>query len=374
MARIFPDENTMMYWASLGMNGEDDEQDDLSKRADLRSEMFIQSEIWSRPNAFHLGPKLPSGEYTGVKITRRQYILRYFESQILDLVDRAKHIEHPNLVPYLGCAIDYHRDEIQIWQEHVQGVNLDSQMKTRKRGYDDLTVKSFLTFILRGVQCLHDNEIVHTRITPAKIILNRDGVPVLCDYCSPASTYKPLWLGKYRHVMAPEIHTGMGYTMASDIWSIGVLCLHLYSGNPPFINQPSLVDRLTLPLESGTVNEEEEDEQTPVGSHNAKINHKKIRPITKEEIEYYPFIPDDAMQWALRCLAMLPEDRPTAEELLESDFLCKPQVVANVNKMQRFADGRRSSRILVKEQIEAAVAASSRGEEEESESEESDGG
>ncbi|HJZ57696.1 MAG TPA: protein kinase [Gemmataceae bacterium] len=82
---------------------------------------------------------------------------------------------------------------------------------------------------------LHQLGIVHRDIKPANVLLHK-GVPRLADFgmsrfiTSPSQTGH---VGGTPAFMAPEAFDGV-QSVATDIWSVGVLCHLLLTGEPPF--------------------------------------------------------------------------------------------------------------------------------------------
>ena len=100
--------------------------------------------------------------------------------------------------------------------------------------------------LLDAVAFMHENSIIHRDIKTSNILLNHDMSPVLADFSlSKIFTYdlksnlKSKGKGKkiFPHTeevttcthRAPEIVKGKGYGMRSDIWSLGVVLLEMFT-------------------------------------------------------------------------------------------------------------------------------------------------
>jgi len=92
--------------------------------------------------------------------------------------------------------------------------------------------------------------------------------------------------------IAPEILEGkLGYSYAVDIWSVGVILYTLLIGRPPF------------------------------ETSDIKTTYRKIRMNSYSYPEVTP-ISTQSKQLIEKLLAALPENRPSIDEILNTDFLC----------------------------------------------------
>ena len=114
-------------------------------------------------------------------------------------VVHGRSLEHDHLAQYYGIYTDFSREETLLWQQHVQGVSLEMQMRARKRGFSEDQVRVWLRLILQGLKHLHDNGIVVGKLRASKVVIDRDGIPVIIDWALPPTMYKSI----HRFVLMP---------------------------------------------------------------------------------------------------------------------------------------------------------------------------
>ena len=98
----------------------------------------------------------------------------------------------------------------------------------------------YMTQVLKGLQYLHDQGVIHRDIKGANILTTKDGTVKLADFGVSTSTLagpdKEAQVVGTPYWMAPEIIQLSGATSASDIWSVGCTVIELLQGRPPYHN------------------------------------------------------------------------------------------------------------------------------------------
>ncbi|GAA1578263.1 hypothetical protein GCM10009827_120000 [Dactylosporangium maewongense] len=97
--------------------------------------------------------------------------------------------------------------------------------------------------LARAVARMHSRGVMHRDVTPANIVISRDGVPCLVDFALAASlaeirpefTHHTQIVGTLAY-LAPEQtgRTGRSVDHRADLYSLGATLYHLATGNPPF--------------------------------------------------------------------------------------------------------------------------------------------
>jgi len=91
----------------------------------------------------------------------------------------------------------------------------------------------------RGVDALHERDILHRDVKPSNILLDADGTAALSDFGlarTPASTRlteEGQVLGT-PHYLAPELIEGRQATRATDVYALGCVLYECLAGRPPF--------------------------------------------------------------------------------------------------------------------------------------------
>ncbi len=143
---------------------------------------------------------------------------------------------HPQIPALLG---HYERSPRQyLVQEFIDGQNLAQELD-QCGAFNETKIRRLLNDLLPVLQFIHEHQVIHRDIKPENIIRRRaDGNLVLVDF-GAAKSATTTSLAKTGTVIgsagyaAPEQGFGKA-TFASDIYSLGVTCIHLLTLIPPF--------------------------------------------------------------------------------------------------------------------------------------------
>ncbi|PGH11318.1 STE/STE11/BCK1 protein kinase [Helicocarpus griseus UAMH5409] len=217
-------------------------------------------------------------------------------------IDTMQHLEHPNIVQYLGCE----RGDlsISIYLEYIPGGSIGSCL--RKHGkFEESVVKSLNRQVLSGLAYLHDQGILHRDLKADNILLDLDGTCKISDFgiskksdniygndVTNSMQGSVFW-------MAPEVvqSQGQGYSAKVDIWSLGCVVLEMFAGRRPWSKEEAIGAIFKL----GSLN------QAP------PIPDDVSMAITPE-----------ALAFMYDCFTIDTFERPTAETLLSQHPFCKP--------------------------------------------------
>ena len=153
--------------------------------------------------------------------------------EVIRLDAVAKHPQIPDLFAY------FERGRTQyLVQEFVAGQSLAQQLQEQGI-FSQPQICQLLSNILPLLQFLQDHHIIHRNIKPHNLI-RRPGEPgwVLVDFgsaqqaCQTILTRTQTLVGSAEYA-APEQLLGKA-TFASDLYSLGVICIHLLTGLSPF--------------------------------------------------------------------------------------------------------------------------------------------
>jgi len=160
---------------------------------------------------------------------------------------------------------------------------------------------------IRGLNYIHSLHRIHRDIKSDNILIGTDGSIKLADFGYAAQLTQekqkrntivgtPYW-------MAPELIRGQNYDVKVDIWSLGIMCMEMAEGEPPYMEFPPL-RALFLITTKGIP-----DLKTP----------------TEWSRELQDFIS--------KCLEKDPEKRPDSNDMLKHPFLKRaghPREIASV--------------------------------------------
>jgi serine/threonine protein kinase len=167
--------------------------------------------------------------------------LELFDEEAVRLDDLGQHPQIPSLLGH--CQ---HEGRSYLVQEFVDGDNLQVELN-RRGAFSEPEVRDVLGQILRILDYIHRLKVIHRDIKPENIMGRRsDQQLVLVDfgaakYASATALAKTGTTIGSASYAAPEQARGKAI-FASDLYSLGVTCLHLVTGVDPF----TLFDDLNL--------------------------------------------------------------------------------------------------------------------------------
>lgn len=214
-------------------------------------------------------------------------------------VNIMRKLSHINIVQYLGTEfISQPSPQFCILLEYVPGGSIASMLKQFGH-FTNQIVKGYTKQILKGLEYLHSNGIIHRDIKGANLLVTEQGIVKLADFgCSVKfdgmdsmrQKGKEKLLGSVPW-MAPEAikfaeeHVGR----KSDIWSVGCVCIEMLTGKRPWSLYTNHLALMFFVATSETV---------PAFPPNAS---------------------DECIHFLDSCLKRDPEERKTATELLLSE-------------------------------------------------------
>lgn len=222
--------------------------------------------------------------------------------------------KHPNIVDYMDSYL-VDNDKLWVVMEFMGGGCLTEvleQFEFVKLAEPAIAFACAET--LKGLAYIHNNNRIHRDIKSDNILLGSDGAVKLADfgYAAQLTQQKqkrntivgtPYW-------MAPELIRGQAYDHKVDIWSLGIMCMEMCEGEPPYMEFPPL-RALFL------------------------ITTKGIPPL-KEGSRWSPELHD----FLAKCLNKDADQRPDAAAMLKHPFIAKaghPNELAKAIKEARQA-------------------------------------
>ncbi|KAB7507665.1 Serine/threonine-protein kinase 4 [Armadillidium nasatum] len=204
-----------------------------------------------------------------------------------------------HVVKYYGS---YFKDsDLWIVMEYCGAGSVSDIMRLRKKTLTEEEIATILYDTLQGLEYLHLRRKIHRDIKAGNILLNTQGHAKLADFgvagqlsdtMAKRNTVigTPFW-------MAPEVIQEIGYDCVADIWSLGITALEMAEGKPPYGDIHPMRAIFMIPT--------------------------KPPPSFREPDQWQP----EFIDFVSRCLVKSPEERATASELLQHDFILRAQPV-----------------------------------------------
>ncbi|HEY9641118.1 MAG TPA: serine/threonine-protein kinase, partial [Coleofasciculaceae cyanobacterium] len=155
-----------------------------------------------------------------------------FRREIAQLIELGQHPQIPELLDHWEGE-----DALYLIQEYIEGSNLE-QILLKEGIWNEAQIWNLLADLLPVVQFVHSRQVIHRDIKPENIVRSPHGKLVLVDFgASKSATATALirtgtLIGSAGYV-APEQTMGKA-VFASDLYSLGVTCIHLLTGMHPF--------------------------------------------------------------------------------------------------------------------------------------------
>ena len=149
-------------------------------------------------------------------------------------------LHHPNVVAYYGMEV--HRQKLYILMEYCTG-SLE-RILSNGRIEDENVIRKYAIQMLKGLQYLHSQEVVHHDVKPSNILFDREGTLKFVDFgCSEIKNRNTITVEKdsYNLVgtaryLPPEVVRSEkdAPKKAHDIWALGCTVSQMATGRLPW--------------------------------------------------------------------------------------------------------------------------------------------
>jgi len=267
---------------------------------------------------------LETNQYAAVKVIRLEVGEEL--DDVLNEVNFLKSCAHKNVVAYHGCFMKKGNVKgqkyISIAMEYCGGGSVEGCYKALRGPLSEDEISSIIKESLSGLNFLHSCRKLHRDIKCGNILLTESGDVKLADFGVSTQITKTL---SKRHTfigtpywMAPEVITseqcGTEYDYKADIWSLGITAIEMTQCAPPMFDMHPMRVLFMIP----------------------NLDPPKITQGTWSP-EFHDFVS--------KCLQKNPDNRPTAEQLLNHPFVKKANNVQPtiINLIQKSKEARRNN-------------------------------
>jgi serine/threonine protein kinase len=202
------------------------------------------------------------------------------------------------IIKYYGSY--YSRESNTLWLilEYCSSGSAVDLMLSMGRTLSEVEVSTIMKMVLKGLIYIHKLNLIHRDIKGSNIMLSEDGYAKLGDFGIGIQLKNNEFRTSKKgspHWMSPQVILNKNYDTKTDIWSLGITCLELVEGEPPFadLNPDDVMNKI---------------------SNN---------PPKAEDIINIKEHTDEFINFVNLCLEVNPKKRPTAEVLIEHPFIIK---------------------------------------------------
>ncbi|KAG4101129.1 serine/threonine kinase 3 [Neocallimastix lanati (nom. inval.)] len=266
---------------------------------------FTEEELKGNPEEiFNIMEKIGEGSYGSVykaihKRTSEIVSIKVVPieddyNDIIKEINFMKSIICPQVVRFYGSFV---KEDSELWivMEYCAAGSVSDIMHVRKKTLTEEQIAIVIKSTLQGLAYMHSHMKIHRDIKAGNILLNSRGEAKLADFGVSGqlsnSTAKRNTVIGTPYWMAPEVIQESGYGVSADIWSLGITCIEMAQGYPPYNNIHPMRAIFVIPSRP---------------------------PPTLEQKEKFS---DEFNEFIALCLVKKPEERMTATQLLETPFI-----------------------------------------------------
>ncbi|MBE5959399.1 MAG: Stk1 family PASTA domain-containing Ser/Thr kinase [Lachnospiraceae bacterium] len=173
--------------------------------------------------------------FVAIKVLKSEFSEdKNFVTKFRAEAQNAAGLAHPNIVSVYDVGVD--RGMYYIVMELIEGITLKQYIARKKR----LSVKEAVSIsiqVAQGIECAHNNNIIHRDIKPQNVIISRDGKVKVADFgiarATSVNTHTTNAMGSV-HYISPEQASNGPVDEKSDIYSLGITMYEMLTGHVPF--------------------------------------------------------------------------------------------------------------------------------------------
>lgn len=214
-------------------------------------------------------------------------------SEIVKEISIMQQCDSPFIVKCFGSLFD--NQDLWICMEYCGAGSVADIMRLRNKTLTENEIGTILKYSLLGLDYLHQMRKIHRDIKAGNILLTNSGMAKLADFGVAGQLVDtlakrntvigtPFW-------MAPEVIQEVGYNCSADVWSLGITAIEMGDGKPPLGDEHPMRALFMIPSQPSP----------------------RLRDESAWSVNFISFVNS--------CLARSPEARPSASDLLQTEFI-----------------------------------------------------
>jgi serine/threonine protein kinase len=213
----------------------------------MNNENKLRDYITSSDNPeelFDLQEKLGQGTYGSVykaihKVSGKVVaakILNISESEsLIKEISVLREIYCPFIISYFGTYLK--EQKVWIILEYCDGGSVQDILRIQEDSLSVEEIASIVEMVLKGLAFLHGRRKMHRDIKAGNILITTEGFAKIADF--GVSTHLMTHTRKTSRIgspywMSPEVIERSDYDFKTDVWSLGITCIEMAEGEPPY--------------------------------------------------------------------------------------------------------------------------------------------
>ncbi|PKI76068.1 hypothetical protein CRG98_003540 [Punica granatum] len=181
------------------------------------------------------------GQDVAIKILRSEHINEAPAAEFAQEVEILREVEHRNVVRFIGaCTKPPH---LCIVTEYMPGGSLYDYLHNHHDSLKLFQLVKFALDISKGMEYLHQNNIIHRDLKTANLLMDRENVVKVADFgvarFQSRGGIMTAETGTYRW-MAPEVINHQPYDQKADVFSFAIVIWELFTAKVPYGNMTPL--------------------------------------------------------------------------------------------------------------------------------------
>ena len=202
------------------------------------------------------------------------------------------------IVKYYGSYFSRKSNTLWLVLEYCSCGSVIDLMLSMDRTFTEIEISSIISMVLKGLDYIHNKNLIHRDIKGANILINNQGIVKIADFGVSVQLINELNRNSKKgspYWMSPQVALNSDYNEKTDIWSLGITCMEMIEGDPPYsqIKPRFVMEKIGKDPPS--------PDELLIGKNYSK--------------EFKDFIS--------KCLEVNQKNRPTAKQLLKHDFIVK---------------------------------------------------
>eukprot|EP00340_Litonotus_pictus_P001978 CAMPEP_0170525276 /NCGR_PEP_ID=MMETSP0209-20121228/10764_1 /TAXON_ID=665100 ORGANISM="Litonotus pictus, Strain P1" /NCGR_SAMPLE_ID=MMETSP0209 /ASSEMBLY_ACC=CAM_ASM_000301 /LENGTH=296 /DNA_ID=CAMNT_0010814461 /DNA_START=34 /DNA_END=924 /DNA_ORIENTATION=+ len=177
-----------------------------------------------------------TGEVVAFKVLKKQKEEEGVSPATMREISLLKELNHVNIIKLIETFF-LNKKHVIVFEFAAN--DLKKLLDSSNKGLDKLTVKKFLYQLIKGMQYIHKNNMLHRDLKPGNLLLSETGVLKIGDFGLARGSGIPVT--NYSHEVvtlwyrAPDVLLGnLDYMDTIDIWSIGCIFAEMITGKALF--------------------------------------------------------------------------------------------------------------------------------------------